>query len=226
MRLALACLSMFAVSAPAAAEYRFAASGRYVCADGSLAAIAEQPYGTILSYKGREVTLSHGLAWSGFSYSGGGLKLRGRGEEGAKTLTITQAGEPPLDCRAVPAAATPGVATGTVTYLARIALPAGVVVTVELRDTARADAAAPLLARTEIRPRGNQVPFHWRLDFDARRAAHPARPSLSARITDAKGQLLWISDTFTPIPVGAEASHADAEIRLVPVRQSSARAAQ
>ncbi len=226
MRIALACLAILAVPVPAAAEYRFAASGRYICADGSLAAIAEQPYGTILTHKGREVPLSHGLAWSGFVYSGGGLKLRGRGVEGAKTLEITQSGAPPLACKAAPPTATPGVATGTVTYPARIALPLGVVVSVELRDTARADGAAPLLARTEIRPRGNQVPFHWRLDYDARRAAHPARPSLSARITDAKGQLLWISDTFTPIPVGAEASHADAEIRLVPVRQSSARAAQ
>ncbi len=218
MRFVAACLAIVAVPAPAAAEYRFAASGRYVCADGSLAAIAEQPYGTILTHKGREVPLSHGLAWSGFVYSGGGLTLRGRGKEGAKTLEINQAGAPPLACKAVPAAATPGVATGTIAYPARMALPPGVVVSVELRDTARADAAAPLLARTEIRPRGNQVPFHWRLDYDPRRAAHPARPSLSARITDAKGQLLWISDTFTPIPVGADASHADAEIRLVPVR--------
>ena len=226
MRFAIACLAMLAVPAPAIADYRVAASGRYVCADGSLAAIAEHPYGSILTYKGREVTLSRGITVSGFAWSGAGLKLRGRGREGAKTLEIMEAGVPLLACRAVPAAVTPGVATDTVTYAARIALPPGVLVTVELRDTARADATAPLLARTEIRPRGNQVPFHWRLDFDARRAAHPARPSLSARITDAKGQLLWISDTFTPVPVGAEASHAEAEIRLVPVRQSNARAVQ
>ena len=227
MRSALVCLAMLALPAPAAADYRIAASGRYVCADGSVAVIAERPYGTLLTYKGREVALSHGVVMSGFAYSGGGLKLRGRGKEGAKTLQISEAGVPRLACQAVPAAATPGVATGTVSYPARIALPPGVVVTVELRDAARADAAAPLLARTEVRPRGNQVPFHWRLDYDPRRAAHPVRPALSARITDAGGRLIWISDTFTPLPVGAEASHADAEIRLVPVpHQSSARATQ
>lgn len=200
---------------PAGAAYRIAASGRYVCADGSLAVISEQPYGTSLRHRGRDTQLSRRWAFSGFAYAGGDIRLRGRGEEGAKTLTITTAGAA-VACQAVPAAATPGVATGTLAYRARIALPADAIVAVELRDTARADAAAPLLARTVLRPGGNQVPLHWRLTFDPRRIVHPARPSLSARITDAGGRLLWISDTFTPVPVTTNGSHAEADIRLVP----------
>nr|WP_310523669.1 YbaY family lipoprotein [Polymorphobacter sp.] len=219
MRVWILAAAVLGLHGAARAEWKVAASGRYVCADGSEAAMSEQAYGTMLRHGGREVQLSRKAAWSGFSYAGDGVALRGRGEEGAKTLTITATGQTPLECRAVPAVATPGVATGTVTYLARVALPKGAVVAVELRDTALADAKAPLLARTELRPRGNQVPLHWRLDYDARRAVHPARPSLSARITDAAGKLLWISDTFTPVAVGAEGAHAEAEIRVVPVRR-------
>lgn len=217
MRSLVACAALL-VSAPAAADYRLAASGRYICGDGSLAVIVEQPYGSFLQHRGREVALSRRLALSGFRYSGGDLDLRGKGVEGAKTLTISGGCDPLLSCKAVPAVATPGVTTGTVTYPARIALPPDAVLVVELRDTARADAVAPLLARTQIRLRGNQVPLHWRLDFDARRAQPPARPSLSARITDRAGRLAWTSDTFTPVPVGADNEHAAAEIRLVQVR--------
>ncbi|WP_426166720.1 YbaY family lipoprotein [Sandarakinorhabdus sp. DWP1-3-1] len=221
MRLLAACAALLA-STPAVADYRVAASGRYICGDGSIAAIVEQPYGSFLEHRGREVALSRRLALSGFRYSGGGLDLRGSGLEGAKTLTISGGGRRSLSCRAVPATATPGVATGIVTYPARVALPAGAILVVELRDTARADAAAPLLARTRIRPDGNQVPLHWRLDFDPRRAQPPARLSLSARISDGAGRLMWISDTFTPVPVGAHNEHAAAEIRLVPVRTAPA----
>ena len=219
MRVWIVVLAALGLPGAARAEWKVAASGRYVCADGSEAVMSEQAYGTMLRHHGREVRLSRKAAWSGFAYAGDGVALRGRGDEGAKTLTIAAKGEKPLACRAVPALATPGVTTGTVTYLARVALPPGTLVAVELRDPARADARAPLLARTELRPRGNQVPFHWRLDYDAKRAVHPARPSLSARITDAEGKLIWISDTFTPVPVGAEGAHAEAEIRVVPVRR-------
>lgn len=207
-------IGLVLAAGPAGAAFKIAASGRYVCADGSLAVISEQPYGTILRHRGRDVPLSRRWAFSGFAYAGDDTRLRGHGKEGAKTLMITTAGAA-VSCHAVPAAATPGVATGTLSYRARIALRADAIVAVELRDTARADAAAPLLARTVLRPRGNQVPLYWRLTFDPRRIAHPARPSLSARITDAGGRLLWISDTFTPVPVTTNGSHAEAEIRLV-----------
>jgi uncharacterized lipoprotein YbaY len=62
------------------------------------------------------------------------------------------------------------------------------------------------------------MPFWWRLDYDPKKTAHPARPALSARINDAAGRLIWISDTFTPLPVSATSAHAEAEIVLVPVR--------
>ncbi len=216
MRLFLG-LVLLAVPGVAEAAARVAASGRYICADGSLAALSVRAYGPVLQRGGREVRLGQRWAFSGFRFTGEGLTLRGRGTEGAKTLRITQRGQPEVMCRAVPAVATPGVVTGVATYSQRIALPPGVRLRVELRDVSRADAAAPLLAASEVLPAGNQVPLHWRLDYAAGKVTPGARLSLSARITDAAGQLLWVSDTFTPVPVGAGRQHAEAEIRLVPI---------
>lgn len=178
--------------------------------------MVERAYGPSLRHLGRDVRLSRRPTFTGFAYRGDGVSVRGRGEEGSKTLKITRDGKPKLECRAVPGLATPGVATGTIVYPQRVALPKGAMARIELRDTARADAAAPVLGSAEVRTRGNQVPLHWWLAYDARRVRHPARPGLSARVFDAEGRLIWVSDTFTPLPVGAGQSHADAEIRLVP----------
>lgn len=221
MRRAAAWLAALAVLAPAtgSAANRIAASGRYVCDDGSAVVFTEAAYGTTMRRNGRTVQLSRQAAFSGFSYSGGGLSLHGEGVEGVKTLTIDGVAGGRLACQAVPATAAPGVAAGVVIARSPLGLPPGAVLTIEVRDTARADATAPLLGQARFRPRGHEAPLHWWLHYDAKRAAHPARPALSARITDPAGKLLWISDTFTPVPVGPLDSFADAEIWLVPVRR-------
>lgn len=207
-----------AIAVPLAAASKIAASRNYVCADGSLISFNEAAYGTSMVWNGREVRLAPKAAFSGFAYAGGGLKLRGRGKEGAKTLVISGRGAD-VACNAVPAVATPGVAAGIVTAAPALALPRGAILLVEVRDTARADAPAPVLGQVKLVPFVARTPIHWWLRYDAGRAGPPARPGLSARITDAKGKLLWISDTFTPLPVGEKGSFAPAEIRVVAVRR-------
>ena len=154
----------------------------------------------------------------GFAFAATASASRGSGRVGYRTLKIDARGQPALSCLSVPPSATHGIATGQVTSRLRAALPAGSQVTVELRDAARADAAAPLLARTVLKTRGNQMPLWWRLDFPEAKLGPPARPALSARIIDARGRLIWVSDTFTPLPVSATSTHAEAEIVVVPVR--------
>lgn len=202
----------------AAANPHMAASNRYVCADGSLAEIEILAIGPTLQWQGRSTRMSAVATLWGFKFRGDGISVRGTGKVGYRTMRISARGAKPLDCRSVPPMAVAGVATGNVTAKQRIALSPGAVLTIELRDTARADAAAPLLARTKVTPRGNQMPFWWRLDYDPKKAVQPARPALSARITDKAGKLIWISDTFTPLPVSATSMHAEAEIVVVPVR--------
>jgi putative lipoprotein len=202
----------------AAANPELAASGRYVCADGSLAVIDFLVTGPELQWRGKTTRMGAVATLWGFKFSADSLSVRGSGKVGYRSMKITPRGAKPVECRSVPPRDIAGVATGSVVARQRVALTPGAQVTVELRDVARADAAAPLLARTVVRPTGNQMPLWWRLDYDAKKVAPPARPALSARITDAGGRLIWISDTFTPLPVSATMAHAEAEIVVVPVR--------
>lgn len=215
MRTWVFAVAALAIAGPVSGAAKLAASGRYICDDGREVVFTEAAYGTSMRRDGREIMVGRRAAFGGFAYAGNGVSLRGRGKEGNKTMTISGLG-PDIACKAVPAIATPGVAAGIVTAKAPMALPKGAVLTVELRDAARADAAAPLLGRVKVVPRGTPVPLHWLLRYDAGRTAHPARPALSARITDAGGRLIWVSDTFTPLPV-AGAAFAPAEIGVVPV---------
>jgi putative lipoprotein len=200
------------------ANPNLAASGRYVCADGSLASIDFPATGPELEWRGRSVRMAAVASFGGFRFRGDDISISGGGTVGYRTLKINQRGAKSLACRSIPPQATAGIATGAVTWRQRIAMPAGMTVTVELRDTARADAPAPLLARTVLVTRGNQAPLWWRLDYDRKKLGPMARPALSARIADGKGQLRWISDTFTPLPVSGSDDHPEAEIVVVPVR--------
>lgn len=203
-------------AAPASAASKITGSGRYFCDDGSAVSFAQAAYGTSMVRDGREVRLKPRAAFSGFSYTGEELSLRGRGAPGNKTLSITGPGLN-LMCQAIPSSATPGITAGTIAPKSPMRLPPDAILTVAVRDAARADAAAPLLGQTKIRVGDRRLPLHWWLRYDAKRAASPARAALSARITNGNGQLLWTSDTFTPVPVGAQHSFAEAIIRVVPV---------
>lgn len=219
MRLPAIAIVAGLLASPVGAAPGLPASSRYSCGDGSLAMIDVRSDGPRLTRNRRVTRLAPSAVFWGFRFVAPGLELRGRGDGRRRRLTISAGGAPAVECLSVPAAAVPGLATGIVSFASPARLPARAVVTVELRDAARADARAPLLARTEVRPRGNPAPYHWRLEFDPRRGAAPARLSLSARVSDAAGRLLWISDTFTPVAVSAGATHAEAEIRVVPVRR-------
>ena len=87
--------------------------------------------------------------------------------------------------------------SGSVVYRERIAMPADAVVQVDLRDTSRADAQAPLVAQRRIEQPPN-VPVPFRFQVDEAGFEPPARLSLSARI-DVRGLLWWRTDTDYPV---------------------------
>lgn len=90
--------------------------------------------------------------------------------------------------------------TGTVAYRERIALPPDARVKVTLADVARADAPATVIAETESGSGGRQVPLPFSLTYDPARLTATGTYAVSARITDASGKLLWITDTRTLLP--------------------------
>src|SRR5690554_1874954 len=57
--------------------------------------------------------------------------------------------------------------TGTVAYRERIALPDQAVVTISLQDVSLADAPAKVITSQRIETQGKQVPFNFKLAYDA-----------------------------------------------------------
>lgn len=100
-----------------------------------------------------------------------------------------------------------GTITGTATYRERIALPPGSVLEVELRDTSRADAPAPVLASTRIETTG-QVPIPFTLRFDPARIDPRGHYTVAARLS-VGGQVRFRSDRAHPVLTQGAGSVAD-----------------
>ena len=83
---------------------------------------------------------------------------------------------------------------GTITYRERIALTPDAVVTVQLRDTSYADAAAVLIAEETISDPG-QVPISFDLRYVSDEIDDRNTYSISAIITEGDGRMAFINDT-------------------------------
>lgn len=85
--------------------------------------------------------------------------------------------------------------TGSIAYRERIALPPTAAIEVRLDDVSLADAPSRTLARQHFVAGGKQVPFPFALTVN-RTAIDPRHSyAVSARITDADGKLMFITDT-------------------------------
>jgi len=107
--------------------------------------------------------------------------------------------------------------TGTVTYRARVALPAGAVVDVRLLDVSRADAPATTLARAEIVTRGEQVPLPFTLRYDSGAIQAGRRYIVQATIT-IDGRITWRTTTQHPVFAGGAAPAAPITVVVDAVR--------
>jgi putative lipoprotein len=85
--------------------------------------------------------------------------------------------------------------TGSIAHRERIALPPTAQIEVRLDDVSLADAPATNMATQSFASEGRQAPFAFTLTVD--RADIDPRHSyaVSARITDADGKLMFITDT-------------------------------
>lgn len=83
---------------------------------------------------------------------------------------------------------------GTITYRERIALSPDAVVTVQLRDTSYADAAAVLIDEQVISSPG-QVPIDFDLRYASDEIDNRNTYSVSAVITEGDGRMAFTNDT-------------------------------
>jgi len=183
-----------------AAEDLSSASGvvSYACANGVTMTVLFGPSAALVTLGDQTETLTPVQTESGVQYANDNWQLNAKDD--AAALTDLKSGALAAeDCRVqAPAAAEPaqpelsGVLTGTVTYMQRIALPPNSVVTVQLADVSKADAAATVITSQTIETAGAQVPIPFELTYDPAAIDPKFTYAVSARIT-LDDQLTWIS---------------------------------
>jgi uncharacterized lipoprotein YbaY len=104
--------------------------------------------------------------------------------------------------------ATPGLVTGTVSYLYRIAMPPTAAVDVQLLDVSRGDATAPVIAEQKIDFGDRQVPIPFDLKFDPAKINPQHRYGLRATIL-VDGAVRFRTETAYPVITHGHSSKAD-----------------
>ena len=175
------------------------AAQEFVCEDGQLVTLEhDKPAGIMRGVRAGELfTLQEqvGFTPSRFVNGSDSLVIDGDVAKLRRGRAIAR-----QTCNRIPAERVAGTVWGTLTKLDRMGLPAGTRAKVLLVDGARMDAPAVELGSTLIKTTGNQVPLHFLVRYDPARTASPAHPLLQARIENAKGELMYITDTAKPIP--------------------------
>ena len=113
-----------------------------------------------------------------------------------RVLAVSAVAAPLLAaCATIPPAEQPVSVTGSITYRERMALPPTAQVEVTLADVSLMDAPSKTIARQSFTADGRQVPFAFSLTVDQRQLDPRHSYAVSARITDASGRLMFITDT-------------------------------
>ena len=112
-------------------------------------------------------------------------------------------------CATVPSSADVVTVSGEATYRERIALPPQAVMSVRIEDVSRADAPATVLAEEIMPTNGRQVPLPFSVEVPREALQGAVRTTARVRIEDGSGQLLWITDTNTPVTPTAGSDRVD-----------------
>ena len=99
----------------------------------------------------------------------------------------------------MPPSEEPVSVTGSITYRERMALPPTAQVEIQLADVSLMDAPSKTIAQQSFTADGRQVPFAFSLTVDQRKLDPRGRYAVSARITDASGKLMFITDTHNGV---------------------------
>lgn len=116
-----------------------------------------------------------------------------------RALALSLATLPLAACATIMPSEEPVSVTGNITYRERMALPPTAQVEIQLADVSLMDAPSKTIAQQSFTADGRQVPFPFTLTADQRRLDPRGRYAVSARITDASGKLMFITDTHNSV---------------------------
>ncbi len=134
-------------------------------------------------------------------------------------IAIAPTGEQTITLNGKPQQASKAV-SGTVFYLPRIALPPNAVVDVSLVDVSRADAPAIVLASAQMVSGGRQVPFPFKLLYDAGQIDSRYTYAVQSRIT-VDGELQFINTTQIPVITNGSPTEG-VQVQVDPANQNQA----
>ena len=113
----------------------------------------------------------------------------------ARALALSLVTLPLAACATLGPSEQPVSLTGQITYRERIALPPTAQIEIQLSDVSLMDAPSRTIAQQSFTADGRQVPFAFSLTVDQRPLDPRHSYAVSARITDASGRLMFITDT-------------------------------
>jgi heat shock protein HslJ/uncharacterized lipoprotein YbaY len=88
--------------------------------------------------------------------------------------------------------------TGTIETAEPLPLPEGATVQVQVQDTSRADAPAIVIGQTDIDGSGLDFPIPFEVSYNSAEIDERLTYTMSVRINDANGNLIYINDTVSP----------------------------
>ncbi len=104
--------------------------------------------------------------------------------------------------------------TGIIDHSHRMNLPVGTIVIVQIRDTTRAGSEGVKVAEQVIDSQGDELPMPFTVIYNSHSINQKHTYSVSAKIEDSDGKLLYISGGDTPVLTKGNPTH-DIDIEVV-----------
>lgn len=189
----------------------------YTCEGGAQVVVFLRGTTAKVKYRNTEYVMKQTKSADGNRYSDGKVVWWSKGKEGFLQEDAPDGNGRTMakQCRwEQPAHQDSAVVSGTVSYLARMALPPETVVEVQLRDVSLADAAARIIAEVKITLENRQVPVPFELRFDRSKIQENHTYGLNARIL-VDGELRFVNDKAYLVLTAGNPSHVDMILKPV-----------
>ena len=115
---------------------------------------------------------------------------------------------------------TEATVSGSIVTQESATLPDGADIQVQIQDVSQADVAAKVIGEKSFDGSGESFPIPYEVTYDPASIDDRFSYSMSVRIEDEDGNLIYISDTNTPVITRGNPTE-DVDINVVPVTPSS-----
>ena len=173
----------------------------YTCENGATVVVFLRDTTAKVRFQDQAYLMKQTMSADGNRYSDGKVVWWGKGDGGFLQEDAPDGDGKMLvkDCVLDKTASAPAnVVSGTLTYLARMALPPQTTIQVQLQDVSKAEAPATVIAEEKFSLGQKQVPVAFALNYDAGKIDEKHRYSVSARVMIGT-ELKFVTDQAYPV---------------------------